>query len=71
MTDDPQTQDTADEQRQAEDDELARYVAVLEDAGLVETYAREDGTIAVRLTSKGEELRQLLPEVGPVDGDGD
>ena len=54
-------------ERQREDDELTRLVEVLEEAGLAETYERPDGTVAVRLTGDGEQLRQSLPEVEEPD----
>ncbi len=51
-----------DETTQAEDDELAQMVEALTEAGLAEHYKRADGTSAVRLTERGEELLRQLPE---------
>ena len=64
------TDDRRDSDAQAEDDELTRIVDALEEAGFVETYQRTDGTVAVRLTARGEELRQALPEVATEPDDG-
>lgn len=50
-----------DAHRQAEDDELARVVEVLERAASVEAYERDGGTLAVRPTERGEALRQARP----------
>ena len=62
---DPESPEAApsDDETQAEDDELARIIEAMETAGLVATYERPDGTIAVRLTERGEALRQVLPDV--------
>lgn len=55
-----------DEQRdpalQADDDEMARMIDALEEAGLTEVYERADGTSAVRLTQQGEAFLRDLPE---------
>jgi len=47
---------------QAEDDEIARMIDALEEAGLTEVYERPDGTAAVRLTQQGEDFLRDLPE---------
>lgn len=47
---------------QAEDDELARMIDALEEAGLTEFYQRPDGTTAVRLSQRGEEFLRDLPD---------
>lgn len=47
---------------QAEDDDLARVIDALEEAGLTEVYERPDGTAAVRLTQQGEEFLRDLPD---------
>jgi hypothetical protein len=63
MTDEDQAR-TPDEQD--DDDEAARIVETLVQAGLAETYERPDGTVEVRLTDDGEGLRKALPD--PDDG---
>jgi|GEM_PF-5390646 len=57
--------------QQADDDEMARIVGALEEAGLVETYERPDGTVAVRLSERGEELREALPKATAPPGAGE
>ena len=54
--------DERDPAVQAEDDDLARLIDALEEAGLTEVYERPDGTAAVRLTEQGEEFLRDLPE---------
>ena len=61
------TDDQLSAEQQAQDDDLARIVEALEESGLVELYEQADGTTAVRLTEKGESLRQALPEFAEED----
>lgn len=56
------TDDQLSAEQQAQDDDLARIVDALEESGLVELDEQADGTTTVRLTEKGESLRQALPE---------
>lgn len=54
--------DERDPAIQAEDDEIARMIDALEEAGLTEVYERADGSSAVRLTEQGEIFLRDLPE---------
>ena len=50
----------AEDQSPAE--ELGRIVDTLEEAGLIEAREQEDGRVVIRLTERGEQLREQLPD---------
>ena len=54
--------ETRSPQDPSDDDELMRMVEALQEAGLVEVHEQADGTSAVRLTERGEQVLQQLPE---------
>ena len=58
----------AEEQIPAE--ELDRIIDMLEEAGLIETGEQEDGRVVIRLTERGEQLREQLPDVISEDESG-